>query len=385
MSFGVNSEMHKPHICFVAETQAAYGLLTGADSSTGIGGAEVQQMLLSPALRKLGYTVSFLVPDLGQPEEVVTESGFRLIKTREQYKSTGIGGQIRDLRLLFRAMNRAGADIYYQRTSVAVTGITALYCKLKKKPFVFSVASNMELDGTTRRLLGELNHRIYWYGLTHATAVVVQTEDQMRLLKEVAGKDGVLIRSTFPEPDEPDTSVERRYVLWVGSFRDVRRPEMFVELASRLPQYEFVMVGGPWKSQESMFDEMKSRAERIGNLHLTGPIPYGDVGRQFGGAKVFVNTSSAEGFPNTYLQSWSRGLPVIATFDADGLIVKHGLGRYCESIDEMVRAVDEFMRDDALCASVGESALRYARENHRLEVIAAQYDELFMRLYEAKR
>lgn len=377
--------MKKPHICFVSESNATYGLLAGGQTNTMVGGAEVQQSLLAPALRRLGYDVTFLVPDLGQPDKVVTGQGITVIKTREQYKGGGLKRNLQDVKALFSAMDRSGADVYYQRTSAAITGIVALYCKLRKKRFVFSVAHNMDLDGTGREQMKRHYYMIYRYGLNHAAVVVVQTDDQMRLLKEMTGRDGVLIRSTFPEPDRPDTSVERRYVLWVGNFRDVKRPEMFIELASRLPQYEFVMVGGPLTSQESTFDEMKSRAERIGNLHLTGPIPYRDVGKHFGGAKVFVNTSSAEGFPNTYLQAWSRGLPVIATFDADGLIVKHGLGRYCENVDELVRAVDEFMRDDALRASVGESALRYARENHSLEAVAAQYDELFTRIYEAKR
>lgn len=377
--------MQKPRICFVSESEATYGLMVGGDASATVGGAEVQQALLAPALQKLGYSISFLVPDLGQPDEVVTEQGIRLIKTREQYKPVaGLRDQLADVRLLFRAMSRAGADIYYQRTSATITGIVALYCKLKRKPFVYSVASNMDLDGTTRRRLKPLHHKIYWYGLTRASAVVVQTEDQMHLLKENVGKDGVLIRSTYPLPDEREKQTERRYVLWVGSFRDVRRPEMFVELATRLPQYEFVMVGGPWKSQESIFDEVKKTAGGVENLHLIGPVPYQKVGDYFGGAKVFVNTSSVEGFPNTYLQAWSRGLPVIATFDADGLIAKHDLGRYCSGVSHVMHAVDEFMQDDALRASVGEAAVKYVREHHSVEVVAAGYDELFTRLYRGR-
>jgi len=160
---------------------------------------------------------------------------------------------------------------------------------------------------------------------------------------------------------------------------------LFIELASRLPQYEFVMVGGPRKSQESIFDEMRVRAERVPNLHLTGGVPYKEVGKYFAGAKVFVNTSSIEGFPNTYMQAWCRGVPVIATFDADGLISKYGLGSYCSSVSHLMHAVDEFMRDDALRASVGEAAIKYVREHHSAEVVAARYDELFMRLCRRKR
>ena len=350
--------------------------------SNTVGGAEVQQTLLAPALQKLGYSVVFLVPDLGQPDEIVTDQGITVIKTREQYKpGTGVRQYIQDVGHLFRAMRRADADIYYQMTSATITGITALYCKLNRKPFVFSVASNMDLDGTTRRRMKPLYHKIYWYGLTHATAVVVQSDDQVRLLKENAGTQGVLIYSTFGMPDESELQEERRYVLWVGSFRDVRRPELFIELASRLPQYEFVMVGGPWTSQESMFDEMKVRAERVPNVHLTGAVPYREVGKYFAGAKVFVNTSSIEGFPNTYLQAWCRGVPVIATFDADALISRYGLGKFCANLDELTAGVESFMEDDSLRVAIGQAAARYVREHHGLDAVAAQFDKLFTQLW----
>lgn len=373
--------MKKPHICFVSESNATYGLLLGGEMNSIVGGAEVQQVLLAPALQKLGYDVSFLVPDLGQPDKVVTGQGITVIKTREQYKGGGLKRSRQDMQALFLAMDRAGADIYYQMTSATITGITALYCKLKKKPFVFSVASNMDLDGTSRSLMKPLYHRIYWYGLTHASAVIVQSEDQMRLLKENAGKDGVLIYSTFGMPDESELKEERRYVLWVGSYRVVRRPEMLIELAARLPQYEFVMVGGPWKSEDHLFAEMQTKARDVRNLQMTGPVPYDEVGAYFGKAKVFVNTSSTEGFPNTYLQAWCRGVPVVATFDADDLIARYGLGKFCANLDELAAGVESFMEDDSLRTSIGDAAIKYVREHHGIDVVAAQFDEVFTRLW----
>jgi glycosyltransferase involved in cell wall biosynthesis len=374
--------MRKPRICFVSESNATYGLLAGGEMNTIVGGAEVQQVLLAPALQKLGYDVTFLVPDLGQPDKVVTGQGITVIKTREQYKGGGLKRNLQDVKALFAAMDKAGADIYYQMTSTTITGIIALYCKLRRKAFVFSVASNMDLDGTTRQLLRPLYHKVYWYGLTHASAIVVQSEDQVRLLKENAGKDGVLIYSTFGMPDESEQQEERRCVLWVGSFREVRRPEILIELASRLPQYDFVMVGGPWKSEDHLFTEMQSKARGVRNLQMTGPVPYNQVGAYFSKAKVFVNTSSVEGFPNTYLQAWCRGVPVVATFDADTLISRYGLGKFCADTDELAAGVESFMEDDSLRTLIGDAAIKYVIEHHGLEAVAAQFDELFMRLYQ---
>lgn len=372
--------MRKPHVAFISETKATYGLLTGQGADV-VGGAEVQQTLLASELLKLGYSVTFLVADFGQPEKVVTSDGIALIKTRPP------GGQsnnpiqyLADIRRLFRAMDAADADIYYQRTSATITGITAAFCKLRSKLFVFSIASNMDLDGTARKLLKPHFHVLYQFGLRHARAIIVQTDDQKELLKRNFRRDGIVIRSTYSRPTEEEAALERNGILWVGNFRHVRRPELFLDLAERLPEYQFIMVGGSWLSEPLLFDEMKARAKSISNIKLVGAVPYDHVGYYFGAAKLFVNTSSIEGFPNTYLQAWSRGLPIVATFDADGLISKHHLGCHCDSLDELADAARDFMEDETLRSEAGRRAMKYVEENHSIEAVTAAYDALFKSL-----
>lgn len=371
--------IQKPHICFISESRATYGLLAG-DACTKVGGAEVQQTVLASALQKLGYTITFIVPDQGQAAKVVTEQGITLVKMRAQARSVRGLKYADEIARTFQALGRADADIYYQRIGGHITGIAALYCKLHRKPFVFSVAHNNDLDGSARKRLGPHYHALYRYGLRHSTTVVVQTDDQAELLKQNVRREGVLIRSTFALPAEAEVTAQKKSIVWVGNFKQLKRPELFIELASRLPQYPFVMVGGAGEAQESLMAELSAKAESIPNLRLTGAVPYREVGGYFGEARLFVNTSSDEGFPNTYLQAWSRGAPVIATFDADRLIARYSLGRYCSTLDELVSAVDEFMKDDRLWAATSDHVLSYVRENHGPEAIVAKYDDLLMNL-----
>jgi glycosyltransferase involved in cell wall biosynthesis len=373
--------MRKPHICFISESKTTYSLLTGEECSK-VGGAEVQQTLLASTLRGIGYPVSFLVPDFGQPGKVVTEQGITLIKIRPQKTIRGTKF-LDDIARFFQAMGRADADVYYQRAGSPVTGIAAMYCKLNRKPFVFSLASNMDLDGTWKKGLRPHQYWLFNYGLHNATAIVAQTDDQVRLLNENLGRDGVLIRSTFSSPDAPASDPKKDYILWVGNFWLVKRPMMYLELASRLPQYRFVMVGGPHGGGlEYVYEETKAEAPKVTNLEFVGPVPFSQVGRYFDGAALFVNTSSDEGFPNTYLQAWCRGVPVIGTFDADSLISRYDLGRHCDNMETLTASVDEFMKDDALRTSASERVKRYVRENHSPERVVAKYDELLMRLVE---
>ena len=42
------------------------------------------------------------------------------------------------------------------------------------------------------------------------------------------------------------------------------------------------------------------------NVTMLGPVRYRDTGALFDRARIFLNTSSIEGFPNTFLQAWIR-------------------------------------------------------------------------------
>ena len=270
----------KPHICFVSETKATYDILTGKGSATG--GAEVQQMLVSLELMKLGYAVTFLVPDCGQQSEFITENGIRVIKTRPQYRSAHWPHHyLVDIGRIFKAMRRSKADIFYQRAAATITGIAALYCRLNCKPFIFSIAHNKDVDGTGRLLLKSWHRWLYDFGLRNATAVVAQTNDQMRMLKENHGMDGFLIRSTFLSSGTTHRPKKGQYILWVSGLRAMKRPDMFVELAGRLPEYKFVMVGGSTIGAESLYKDIEKKAANVSNLEMTGAVPYNEVGEYF--------------------------------------------------------------------------------------------------------
>jgi len=375
--------IRKPRICFISESEATYGLLADPCCEAA-GGAELQQVLLASALLKLGYKVTFLVADYGQPSKVVTEQGITLIRTRRLFEQRRGLLELADLLRLLRAMSAAGADIYYQRTSAPVTGIAAAYCRLRRRPFVFSVAHDLEVTGSLGLYVDPRYQRLYRYGLRHASVVVVQTQQQLRLLKESTGRDSVLIRSTFSPPDESELRATRQHILWVGSFRAVKHPETFLELAAGLPEHRFVMVGGPGPGEEQLYEVIREKAGPIPNLYLTGPVPHKDVGRYFSEAFAFVNTSSSEGFPNTYLQAWCRGVPVVGTFDPDEVISKYDLGRHCASTDELRAAIRDLMADEEHRKAIGERAVRYVKEHHSADAVTAQYDGLFTRLHRPK-
>lgn len=371
--------VNKPHICFVSESEATYGLLTGKAVKKA-GGAYLQQFIVACELRKLGYPVSFVVQDFGQPRKLVTSDGITLIKTCRLNTGIRFLRGLKWIRSALKAMAEAGAEIYYERGAGMITGITAFFCRVRRRVFIYSVAHNDDLDGSWRRSFTAWDYMMYQYGLSHADMIVVQSDDQMQMLHDNLKEKSRLIRSTFIVPPNRQSECSRNSILWVSVVRQMKRPRLFIELSQRLPQYSFVMVGGPSVGEERLYEDICAKAKDIRNLETTGPVPIVEVGEYFDKALLFVNTTSTEGFPNTFLQAWCRGIPVVTTFDPDSIVEKHGLGRYCSNLDELEKAVSELAQNEAMRKQIGERAMKYVYEHHSSESVGLEYDKLFLSL-----
>jgi glycosyltransferase involved in cell wall biosynthesis len=106
-------------------------------------------------------------------------------------------------------------------------------------------------------------------------------------------------------------------------------------------------------------------------------VPYEQSIRLFDQTKIFINTSEFEGFPNTYLQSWARGIPVVATYDPDNLIKKLGLGIAVSSPSEMANAVLRLLSTPREWDECSQRCLRFMEARYRDDVVMQPYREAF--------
>jgi glycosyltransferase involved in cell wall biosynthesis len=237
--------------------------------------------------------------------------------------------------------------------------------------------SNCRRDKQSMRL--QRDRWLYEYGLKNASLVAAQTEQQRELLADNYGVDSDVVNMTVEIPASSAPLKKDVDVLWVGNLRPVKRPDVVLELARRLPQYRFVLIGGSPPGGEDYFARIQEAAQSLPNVVLTGGIAYPAVGEWFDRARLHVNTSDYEGFPNTFLQAWVRGVPVASFFDPDRVIERRGLGRRCADMDSMCKEVDELLRDTSACAVIGERAREFVRSRYSAREIALRYLELLDR------
>lgn len=353
----------------------SYGMLSGEGDQRYIGGEAIQHVLLARAWRDLGHDVSMIVHDDGQGARRVHEG---ITALAAQTREGGIPGlrffHPRASKLL-SALMAADADIYYQSPAGTYTGFTGWYARSMGRYFIFRVASDSDCEREHGRLHFWRDRKLYNFGLRRAHLVAAQTEYQARMLRENHGIESHVINMMVETPRVGRALPKDIDVLWVSNFRPLKRPELVLELARQLPNVRFTMAGGPTPKGETYYEDMLAAAARLPNVTMTGPVRYRDSGDLFDRAKVFLNTSSIEGFPNTFLQSWIRGVPVVTFFDPDGLVQRTPLGRVAKSVDDMREAIRGLLEIDVDRQLLGRRARDFALREFTSSV-ASRYLEL---------
>ncbi|MBM4124935.1 MAG: glycosyltransferase, partial [Nitrospira sp.] len=356
-------------VCFISPL--GYGLYR-PDSRLPFGGAEVQFFLLAKALSAdENFHVTVLTTVAGAP---ATERQGRLTLIARQGKNRlqGHPGKWFGAWVaMWRQLRVIDADVYLHAGAGVEVGAYALICRLLRRRFIYVVASQADLcevPGQDGMVQGPLR-RLFPLGLRLAHAVVCRTEEQRTWLRGSYGREGVLIRTGHPTPEQSSNGqVERPrpFILWAGRAKQLKQPERFLDLAAGLPQERFVMALMTDPSQEDFTETLRGKAAALPNVTVHEDVPWEDMNRLFAQAKLFVNTSVYEGFPNTFVQAAMQGVPILSlTVDPDGVLGRERIGICASgSLERLVEAAKQLCVSDSAWAACSARAKAYARDYH---------------------
>jgi glycosyltransferase involved in cell wall biosynthesis len=130
----------------------------------------------------------------------------------------------------------------------------------------------------------------------------------------------------------------------------------------------------------SYYKKIEKYANKTSNLQFVGPVPYQMVNDYFLRARIFINTSHTEGFPNSFLQAWIRGVPVISFFDPDNLIFDNKLGYVPTNLEEMNECIDSLLKEEIKRLEFGNKARQFAIENYSPESVVQKYIALLEKI-----
>ena len=325
-----------------------------------IGGVTVQMYFWAQTFSEFGWEVYSFMERQGR---FVVKEGITFLPKRNIKRVNFLS----EWWYAFRFMLQLKPDvIIYRGANRELLPLVRMSNLLGPKLLFFS-ASDVNFEPGKELVGSNVNRRSYQKAVKQCQYFIVQNKHQQDTLQKNYGKESLQLyniwgNTSFSEQEQPPQSD----VVWIANFRRLKRAEWVLDAAGQLPATRFVLAGGP--SGDGMYyEEMKARATSATNVGFLGGRSFFYTNELVANSKVLLCTSTFEGFPNTFLQAWSNGLPVISTVDPSGIIKDNGLGEVVRNEEELVAAIKRILYDEQYYRQLQKNVDAFFKANHSSE------------------
>lgn len=379
----------KIKVCFVLP--GTYQLFNRV-SFMAHGGAELNMYYLSKMFAKSDrFEVSFITEDQNQ-KHIENYDNVKVIKLAglKWGASMITNNPIKKLLCKVQVEFSAAREMLFSDYDVVITTTANImiarlvfWGKLfTKKKIIFRLANDTDADphyfASTSG--SKLKDKLYWWGVTHADELIFQTKQQMSIFNRTEDKKGTIIGNGF-YIQNPERKYEKKDILWVSRADDVKRPHLLLEMAKQLPNEHFVMI---MPGNNELSHKIQNDLADIPNIEFIEYVPFEEIMEFYHNAKLFVNTATFEGFPNTFIQSAMAETPILSfCINPDGILDEYNMGYVCqESVDKAVEFVRDFDENKRL--QMGKNAFEYVKSKHDINNTRIEYEKLIQKLYNQK-
>jgi glycosyltransferase involved in cell wall biosynthesis len=333
------------------------------------GGATVQLFNYAMELSK-HHNVYCLINEI----DVVNLNNFPNINLRFTFNRND--NFFRKIIKFHRILRDIRPDVIIQRGLTRISTFLAFYCILYKILFIFMFAHDRECRGRFQR--SNRFNIFYPFLLLAAKYLIVQNDYQEEQLNGFFKKKIFKITNGYPI-NEPDLTVKSG-VLWVSRIEPWKRPEICIEAAMKNPDINFTMIAPVDNQCKDYAVKIYKMACNIKNITIIDFVSFRDIDNYFRKAKLFLNTSEEEGFPNTFIQACKNKTPIISlSVNPNNFLTVYNAGRFCnDDTTEMNRAIDQVYHNEHLYQQYAESAVEYAKNYHCIEKNVRLLEQLFV-------
>jgi len=336
--------------------------------STSCGGAERQQWLLAHALVNNGWMVTVGVRDL-------LGSGMR--SSIDGVNFVGIG-KSQALLSWYHFLRSERPDWWYWRCAYHLWGPSVELAKLTGVRTIFAAAFDSDVQVRRALVLRPRWWPLYAWDLMRSDRIFLQHGGQLSALPAKWRKKAHIVPSIagFHATGKPHVNREQ-YVAWVGMLREHKRPDLLIEIARQIPNIRFIVCGGATKhrSPSGYGDAVIQSLKSLPNVKFLGQVSPEKAQQVIQDAAILLSTSEGEGFPNTFLQAWASGTPVISLMiDPDSVIERAGLGVVSGRIENAVKDIDVLMESPQQREEIACRTRKYMDENHSEAVVVGAFN-----------
>lgn len=337
------------------------------------GGAERYEWLQVRALVSAGWSVTV---------GVRTTLSYKESKKIDGVKFVGIGeGNI--LLAWHRFLRAERPDWWQWQCANHWLALGVAIAKLSNVRTIFSAMHDRDVQLRRALLRRSRWWWLYAWGLARVDKIFVQHGGQLsqlspRLRSKASILPGIVGQVNSVKPH----SQRERYVAWVAVLRQVKRPDLLIEIARKMPHTRFVVCGGPSThgTPPGYSAGILRELSALANVDGLGHVSPEKTLQIIANAAMLLSTSDGEGFPSVFLEAWAFGTPVISLkIDPDGVIQKKKLGCVSGTLDKAIEDIQGLMdapvaRDEmALCVR------QQVAENHSEVAAVSAFEDGLLR------
>lgn len=170
---------------------------------------------------------------------------------------------------------------------------------------------------------------------------------------------------------------DKRIILTIARISPPKKLQMFLDVARKLPEYDFIWLGG---DPEHTTDELPVVYDVPTNAHLLGDIPNASKYIKF--CDLFVLFSDFEGLPMTIIEAMSQKKAVVAS-NVGGIYELIDESNGClinNNVDYAIEAIKHILSDDDLRLKMEENSYKKYKEKFTLKKMWTDYKVIYEKL-----
>jgi glycosyltransferase involved in cell wall biosynthesis len=333
-----------------------------ASPGMGLGGAERVVVDLAAGLTERGHVVAVS----GAPGPLDRELGpevRRLVLPERGRSRLGMLEWVARETAFVRRFRPNIVHAHNAKAAVAAAAAARLARGPRRPPLLATYQSAMEADrAQAARLL-----------VRAADEIVCVSQDLVGTFGPLGVTPGVINNGVTapPAPAERNglDADGRPLVLFVGRVVEQKNPARFLEVAARVPEAHFVVVG-----DGSLRAEMEARAPEVTFLGARD-----DARALMACADLLLMSSDSEGQSLAVLEALAAGTPVVSTPVA-GMRELDGVEIADFTADGLAAAVRRLLRDVARRTEMGAAGAKLVRERLSADAMVSAYERRYQAL-----
>ena len=183
----------------------------------------------------------------------------------------------------------------------------------------------------------------------------------------------------IPKNSNP-TKSSHPSILWLGRWDTQKRPDIALNIAKELPDYDFYFVGtsNDYEVFKHIQKTLRSRYERYPNIHIMDFVSEEVKQELLDKSWTLLNTSAREGLPISFLEAGAHKMSIVSTVNPDLYSSQFGAHANLSNIKDKVRQSVE----EQWYKTKGLDAYTHIKSIHETNKILDQHLRIYKNMLE---